>query len=73
MYAAEWTPADVKFVVDGQVVRTWTDEIARMKLPQNILFTIWASDSTSWAGAIDAATLPASAQMDWIKVYDYQP
>jgi endo-1,3-1,4-beta-glycanase ExoK len=73
VYAAEWTPADVKFVVDGQVVRTWTDEIARMKLPQNILFTIWASDSTSWAGAIDAATLPASAQMDWIKVYDYQP
>ncbi|MBN1606229.1 MAG: glycoside hydrolase family 16 protein [Polyangiaceae bacterium] len=73
VYAAEWTPADVKFLVDGQIIRTWSDEIARMKLPQNILFTIWASASASWAGAVDAATAPTSAEMDWLKVYDYQP
>jgi beta-glucanase (GH16 family) len=73
VYSAEWTPVDVKFIVDGQVVRTWNQEIARMKLPQNILFTIWASSSASWAGAIDDTTAPTSAQMDWIKVYDYEP
>jgi beta-glucanase (GH16 family) len=72
VYAVEWTPADVKFLVDGQVVRTWSAEIARMKLPQNILFTIWASDSAGWAGAIDDTTAPTSAEMDWIKVYDYK-
>jgi endo-1,3-1,4-beta-glycanase ExoK len=71
VYSAEWTPADVKFLVDGQVVRAWNQEIARMKLPQNILFTIWASSSAGWAGAIDLTTAPTSAQMDWIKVYDY--
>ncbi|MBN1606231.1 MAG: glycoside hydrolase family 16 protein [Polyangiaceae bacterium] len=72
VYSAEWTPEDVKFIVDGRVVRTWSEEIARMKLPQNILFTIWASDSPSWAGAVDAATAPTSAEMDWIKVYEYR-
>jgi endo-1,3-1,4-beta-glycanase ExoK len=72
IYSAEWTPTDVRFIVDGQVVRTWSDEIARMKLPQNILFTIWASNAAGWAGAIDATTAPTNAEMDWIKVYDWQ-
>jgi beta-glucanase (GH16 family) len=72
VYSAEWTPTDVKFIVDGKVMRTWNDEIARMKLPQNILFTIWASNSSGWAGPINETTAPTSAEMDWIKVYDYQ-
>ncbi|MFZ5893309.1 MAG: glycoside hydrolase family 16 protein [Myxococcota bacterium] len=72
VYAAEWTPTDVKFTVDDQVIRTWNKEIARMKLPQNILFTIWASSSASWAGPIDTTTAPTSAEMDWIKVYEYK-
>jgi endo-1,3-1,4-beta-glycanase ExoK len=72
LYSAEWTPTEVKFIVDEQVIRTWSQEIARMKLPQNILFTIWASNSPGWVGAIDTTTAPTSAQMDWIKVYDCQ-
>lgn len=72
VYSAEWTPAEVKFLVDGVVVRTWSDEIARMRLPQNLLFTIWASDSAGWAGAIDDTTAPSAAEMDWIKVYEYR-
>jgi beta-glucanase (GH16 family) len=71
LYGVEWTPENVVFLVDGQVVRTWNQEIARMKLPQNILFTIWASNAPGWAGAIDDTTAPTSAEMDWIKVYDF--
>jgi beta-glucanase (GH16 family) len=68
-YDVEWTPAAVKFIVDGATVRTWSAQIARMKLPQNILFTIWASSSADWAGPISSATIPTTADIDWIKVY----
>ena len=72
VYSAEWTPRGVKFMVDGQMIRSWDEQAARMKLPQNILFTIWASNSSSWAGAVNETTAPTSAEMDWIKVYDYK-
>jgi endo-1,3-1,4-beta-glycanase ExoK len=68
-YDVEWTPASVRFVIDGTVTRTWTAHIDKMKLAQNILFTIWASSSADWAGAISSAAIPTSADIDWIKVY----
>lgn len=72
VYSAEWTPEEVRLFVDGQLIRTWKEEAARMQLPQNVLFTIWASDSAAWAGALNETTAPTSAEMDWIKVYDYK-
>jgi endo-1,3-1,4-beta-glycanase ExoK len=71
LYAIEWTPAEVRFKADGALLRTWTTEIARMKLPQNILFTIWASSTASWAGPITDDSAPTTADIDWIKVYSY--
>ncbi len=71
-YDVEWTPAGVKFIINGTLQRTWTAQIAKMKLPQNILFTIWASSSADWAGAISSATIPTSAEIDWIKVYSWK-
>jgi endo-1,3-1,4-beta-glycanase ExoK len=73
VYAMEWTPAEVRFVIDGEVMRTWTTQISRLRLPQNILLTIWASNAASWAGPIEATTAPTSADYDWIKVYDWVP
>jgi beta-glucanase (GH16 family) len=72
-YAMEWTPSQVRFVVDGEVKHTWDADIALMKLPQNILLTIWASSSVDWAGAIGDDTAPAQADFDWIKVYNWSP
>lgn len=71
-YDIEWTPSGVKFFVDGTLLRTWTANISRLKLPQNILLTIWASSSASWAGALGASSVPSSAEVDWIKVYDWK-
>jgi beta-glucanase (GH16 family) len=71
VYAIEWTPTDVRFSADGTLLRTWTTEIARMTLPQNILFTIWASNASSWAGPIAEDSAPTSADVDWVKVYDF--
>ena len=73
VYAIEWTPADVRFTVDGALVHTWSAQIARMKLPQNILLTIWASNVASWAGPVGTDTAPTSADYDWIHVYNWVP
>jgi beta-glucanase (GH16 family) len=73
LYTMEWTPAEAKFLIDGEVMRTWTTQISKLRLPQNILLTIWASNAASWAGPIEATTAPTSADYDWIKVYNWVP
>ncbi len=71
-YTIEWTPAGAFFLVDGELVHTWTKEIARMTLPQNVLLTIWASSSAAWAGPVTAETAQASAVYDWVELYTYE-
>jgi endo-1,3-1,4-beta-glycanase ExoK len=70
-YDIEWTPAGVKTYVDGQLLRTWTAHVDRMTLPQTVLFTIWASSAAGWAGPLTATSAPTSADVDWVKVYDW--
>jgi endo-1,3-1,4-beta-glycanase ExoK len=72
-YAIEWEPGQARFFIDGMLYHTATEEMSRLVLPQNILLTIWASDSVSWAGAVDETTVPTAASYDWLRVYDYVP
>jgi endo-1,3-1,4-beta-glycanase ExoK len=69
VYAMEWTASEARFSIDGQTLHRWNTEIGRLKLPMNILLTIWASSAADWAGAIDASTAPVAAEYDWLKVY----
>ena len=69
VYDIEWTPAGVRYFIDGTLLRTWTQSIALLKLPETILLTIWASSAASWAGALTPTSAPTSADVDWIKVY----
>ena len=70
-YDIEWTPAGVKYFVDGTLLRTWTTHIDKLNLPETILLTIWASSAASWAGPITPTSAPTSADVDWIKVYSW--
>jgi beta-glucanase (GH16 family) len=70
-YDIEWTPEGVKYFADGALLRTWTANIALLRLPANILLTIWASNAPDWAGALTSTSAPTSADIDWIRVYDY--
>jgi endo-1,3-1,4-beta-glycanase ExoK len=70
-YDIEWTPAGVSFLADGTLLRTWTKNIALMNLPQTVLLTIWASSAATWAGPLLPDSAPTSADVDWIKVYDW--
>lgn len=73
VYAIEWTPAQVRFTVDGNEVHAWSDHIDLMKLPQNVLLTIWASSAAGWAGPVQSDTAPTSVDYDWIHVYNWVP
>lgn len=70
-YDIEWTPAGVSTFIDGKLLRTWTAHADLLTLPETILFTIWASSAASWAGPLTATSAPTSADVDWIKVYDW--
>ncbi|WP_437912708.1 glycoside hydrolase family 16 protein [Sorangium sp. So ce302] len=72
-YQIEWTPSGARFSVDDVLRHEWTERIDLMVLPQNVLMTIWASSSASWAGAVTAETGKASATYDWIELYRYTP
>lgn len=72
-YAIEWTPEAARYLVDGELIHTWDAAIDLMTLPQNILLTIWASNSAAWAGPVDETTSGAYAVYDWIEVYEYAP
>lgn len=71
-YTIEWTPESARFLVDGAPAHEWTSRIELMNLPQNILLTIWASNSAAWAGPVDGTTLGAHAVYDWVEVYEYK-
>jgi endo-1,3-1,4-beta-glycanase ExoK len=71
-YTIEWTPESARFLVDGVLLRTWTERLDLVGLPQNVLLTIWASSSSEWAGPVTAQTSGASAVYDWVEVDAYQ-
>jgi beta-glucanase (GH16 family) len=70
-YTMEWTPEQATFWVDSELRYTWTDKIALLTLPQNVLLTLWASNSTGWAGAVTDQTLAATAVYDWVELWTF--
>jgi beta-glucanase (GH16 family) len=73
VYSIEWVPSGARFSVDGQVMHEWSEQSDLLKLPMNILLTIWASSAADWAGPLVAETAPTSAEYDWLRVYRWVP
>jgi beta-glucanase (GH16 family) len=71
VYSIEWTPEEARFLVDETIRHTWNTRIELMGLPQNVLMTIWASSSVTWAGPVNEATGQAVAVYDWLELYQY--
>jgi beta-glucanase (GH16 family) len=69
VYSIEWTPSGARFYVDDELRHTWTKNIAKMKLPQNVLLTLWASSSSGWAGPVADETTGANVVYDWVELY----
>jgi beta-glucanase (GH16 family) len=72
VYAIEWVPDEVRFLVDGELRHTATDGISQyMKLPQKVMVNLWPANIPDWVGPIDAAAIPAESQYDWVAVYAF--
>jgi endo-1,3-1,4-beta-glycanase ExoK len=71
IYTIEWTPSGASFWVDDVLRHTWTERIELMKLPQNVLLTIWASNNSNWAGDVVAETTDAVSVYDWVELWEY--
>ena len=71
-YTLEWTPDYVLWLFDGTMVRkTEGGQASSLINPETLRFNAWASDASSWAGALDEAALPAYQFVNWIKYYRY--
>jgi len=73
VYTIEWTPESARFLVDDAEIYEWSKHIDKLKLPQNVLLTIWASNAVGWAGAVGDDTVNAAARYDWVELYQYMP
>ncbi len=73
-YTVDWTPDYIEWFVDGESIRTLTDQaildIIGAK-PMLAMFNCWAHESTAWVGTFDIDALPAYQFVDYIKVYDW--
>lgn len=58
---------------EPRTTSVWSAQLDRLKLPQNILLTIWASGAAGWAGPIQPDSAPTSAEYAWIRVYRWVP
>ncbi|MEJ2635783.1 MAG: family 16 glycosylhydrolase [Calditrichia bacterium] len=74
VYAFEWTPDYVAWLVDGvETFRQTGDHIKTLTHSQKIMMNIWPPDYPDWAGILDPASLPIFAYYDWVKYYAYTP
>lgn len=61
-YTIDWQPKKISWLIDGQLVYETEKAIPHKAL--QVVFNLWATKSISWAGQINAASLPANFFVD---------
>ena len=71
-YGFEWTPTEVRYLVDGAVARTLTSDIAGDLLrPKRVVMSAYPSTRLAPSRSFDPSVLPSEAWYDWIEVYRF--
>lgn len=66
-FAMTWEPEEIRFYIDGELVRTMSDPATIPTNPQRIFFSLWGSDTlTDWMGPMEAPTEPIAMEVDWV-------
>jgi len=74
IYAIEWTPDYVAWLVDGfEIYREINSHVSQLNYAQKLMMNIWPPDAVSWVGILNPASLPLYAYYDWVKYYEYTP
>ena len=70
VYGFEWTPTEVRYLVDGVATQSLSADIAAgLTRPKRIVMS--AYPSSRLARTFDSSALPSEAWYDWIEVYRY--
>jgi len=73
-YAIEWTPLNVSFFIDDQLIRSVTNfYVDSLYHYQKLMMNIWQPIYEDWVGEFDPSILPVYAFYDWVKYYAYVP
>ncbi len=67
-YAVEWTPDGYRFFVDGRL--SWQASEAISHTEEYVILDL---EPSAWAGGLDKAVLPASAEFDWVRIWQKTP
>ncbi|MDB5529759.1 MAG: family 16 glycosylhydrolase [Devosia sp.] len=66
-FAMTWEPSEIRYYIDGQLVRTMSDPTTIPTNPQRVFFSLWGTDTlTDWMGKMDPQTGPIAMQVDWV-------
>jgi GR25 family glycosyltransferase involved in LPS biosynthesis len=73
-YRIEWSPTRIRWCVDDVVVheRVPWNPTPLPHLPMKYYLNLWPCQSRDLAGRLDHGTLPASAEIEWIKISEGQ-
>jgi endo-1,3-1,4-beta-glycanase ExoK len=72
VYGFEWTPTEVRYVVDGAVTHSLPMDVAADLIrPKRIVMSAYPSTRLAPSRSFDPSVLPAEAWYDWIEVYRF--
>ena len=70
VYGFEWTPTEVRFLVDGVVEHSLSAEVpADLLRPKRMVMSAYPSTRLAPSRSFDPSVLPTEAWYDWIEVY----
>jgi endo-1,3-1,4-beta-glycanase ExoK len=66
-YAMTWEPDEIRYYINGDLVRTMSDPATIPSNPQRIFFSLWGSDTlTDLMGPMEAQADPIAMEVDWV-------
>ncbi len=73
-FTLEWTPEQVRWLVDGRVIRSERGgQVEQLTNPQSLRFNIWPPDLPEWVGPFDPNVLPVAMSVNWIEYHRWSP
>jgi endo-1,3-1,4-beta-glycanase ExoK len=66
-YAFTWEADEIRFYINGELVRTITDKAMIPTNAQRVFFSLWGSDTlTDWMGPMEAQDEAIAMEVEWV-------
>lgn len=71
-FAIEWTPDQVTWTVDGEVIRTTAAaQASELISPAQMRINFWNPNIVEWVGSWDPAVLPLFMYVNWVEYHSW--